>query len=554
MFAQATKQLVAALTGCLLILTAAACNVDVSSGDSGGAGDDDGTRTLNIGLGDDGPPTMVENFNPFGTDKRHGVNYIYEPLMFVNPVDGSETPFLATGYEISDDATTVTFDLRDDVSWSDGETFDAADVVFTFRMLEKHPALDQSGLWDHIASVDGDAQTVTVELSEANTAAVSLIEQVLIVPEHVWSTVQDPVEYRNEDPVGTGPYTVGEFTPNQYKLTKNPDYWQADEVAADEIVFPNRVSELDIVNKDYDWAYSFLPDPEQTWVAKDPDHNHFWWPPGAPTSLFLNHAREPFDDVHFRRGLSLALNRQEISDKANQGWGSAASQTGLVLPNQEDILDPSIPDQGVIEQDQGAAQQEFEQAGMSMQDGRLLDDSGQQVEISIQIPNNYANQVQAAQVMKQQLSNAGIKLQVETPQAAAQQQNLTRGNYDMTLSWIGGTGIPYRDFSGLLDSRLTAPEGQEARSNTIRYRNKKVDRILDQIKVATEEQQQAALARKLQQVMINDVPVIPIYYGGSWGLYSTKSFTGWPSKDDPYALLTPYNTAGLMIVTHLEPA
>jgi len=56
----------------------------------------------------------------------------------------------------------------------------------------------------------------------------------------------------------------------------------------------------------------------------------------------------------------------------------------------------------------------------------------------------------------------------------------------------------------------------------------------------------------LQQEMYTQTPVVLLYYGGSWGLFSTKSFTGWPSASDPYTLPTNYNNALLTVLTHLK--
>ena len=59
---------------------------------------------------------------------------------------------------------------------------------------------------------------------------------------------------------------------------------------------------------------------------------------------------------------------------------------------------------------------------------------------------------------------------------------------------------------------------------------------------------------KLEQIMYRQQPIILMYYGGSWGLFSTKHFTGWPSADDAYMLPTTYNNAMLVVVSHLQKA
>lgn len=58
----------------------------------------------------------------------------------------------------------------------------------------------------------------------------------------------------------------------------------------------------------------------------------------------------------------------------------------------------------------------------------------------------------------------------------------------------------------------------------------------------------------LEQVMFTQTPIVALYYGGSWGLFRTANFTGWPSQSDPYTLPTDYTNAMLVILTHLKKA
>ena len=72
----------------------------------------------------------------------------------------------------------------------------------------------------------------------------------------------------------------------------------------------------------------FVPDIQKTYVERDPKNNHYWYPPGATISLYMNLTKAPFNDVAFRRALLTAFNRQEIADKAQLGYVKPASQTG----------------------------------------------------------------------------------------------------------------------------------------------------------------------------------------------------------------------------------
>ena len=543
-----THAAMAAATAAVLVTTGCAAPVQTS----GGGNAADGTTSMLIGA-DNGSPTFERNFNPYSSNKRNTASYIYEPLVIVNEMSGDETPWLAESYE-QPDASTVVFHLRDGVTWSDGEELTADDVVFTFDLLLQHPQLDLRGVGEHIASVEADGSDVIVHLSSEDVPGAVIIAQTMIVPEHLWADVEDPVTFTNEDPVGTGPYTLGEFTPNQYTLVKNETYWQADKVAADRLVQPAANSELDIVNKGYDWAYAFMSDVEDTWVKADPEHNTYWYPAGATIALIPNMTKAPYNNLDFRKGIAAALDKQAIADKAEQGYVDQASQSGLMLPAQEKILDPDLPNQGIVEQDTDAALEHFAAAGYTQSGGKMVDANGQQLTIRITTPNGWSDWLQGVQQVKTQLGALGIEVEVVQPQPAAYQREMRSGEFDMVMGTVGGTGQPYQDFSGMMGARFYQDVGTTASGNFGRFQSPEADALLDELKVTVDDARQAEIAQELQTIAYEQLPMISLFYGGSWGLFSTKSFTGWPSADDPYASPKTWDQTPLLILTSLEPA
>src|SRR5437762_10585656 len=84
-------------------------------------------------------------FNPFNTHTNAGIlGLVYETLYFVNVNGGAFTPMLATSYKWNSDNTQVTFTMRPNVKWSDGQPFTADDVVFTFNAMKQYPAADSN--------------------------------------------------------------------------------------------------------------------------------------------------------------------------------------------------------------------------------------------------------------------------------------------------------------------------------------------------------------------------------------------------------------------------
>ena len=543
------ERIAAATLAVATMIGVAAC------GGSNGSNGTEAASTSNQILygGDAGSPTFVRNFNPFSSSRRQGINFMFEPLQVVNAIDGKATPFLATGGKIIDPQT-IEYTIREGVKWSDGEDFTADDVVFTFNLVKENPALDTLGVWQHIDTIESTDSTVTFHLKEADIPAESIINQQLIVPEHIWKDVDDPVKWTNEDPVGTGPYVIDTFGPNQYTLKKNENYWQKDKVAVEKIVAPASNKQLDIVNKGYDWAYSFITDVDKTWVGANKKHNHYWFPPGGTVSLYPNLTKKPFDDVNFRKGLSYAINRDKIAKDAELGYVDGASQAGLLLPNWEDWINEDIPNQGKVEQDTDKALEYFDKAGYTQKDGKLVDASGKQLELNITVPNGYTDWLRGMQSVQSQLGKLGITVKLTQPQPAAYTQAQNNGDFDLIVSSFGGTGSLYQDFNNLLNSEFATPVGTSTSANFERYKSDEADQLLAQLRAAADEDEQKEIVDQLQQIVYDEVPVVTMFYGGLWGLYSDKNFTGWPSEDNPYAPPTTWNSSMLLVMTNLKKA
>jgi peptide/nickel transport system substrate-binding protein len=548
------RSTIASLAVLLLAASAAACSSAANS--SGGTSSAASTLTIQ---GDSGTPTLVENFNPFmSANELHGTFLIYEPLEIASPVNGSYTPFLATGYQFTN-PTTLVYTIRSGVTWSDGTPFTPADVVFTFDLLKKYPALDGNGVWSQISGVSASGQQVTFTFKAPNVPFAATIAATPIVPEHIWSKIADPAKYTNSDPVGTGPFMLSAFAPTQYTLTKNPRYWDASKIAPSSVVFPaeatsQATNQLDVSSGQFDWAYTFLPDVKSTYVDRDPAHNVYWFPPGGTIGLFLNLTKAPYTDVNFRRGISLSLDRTTIAQKAVNGYMSQASLSGLILPNLQQWLDPSLPGQGLITQNRTAALAAFAKAGYSLRGGKLTGPGGSQASMTIVLPNSFSDWVAAATEISNELGAVGIKVTLDEPQYAQYSSEIQAGTFDAAIGGFGGTGSPYLDFNDALNSSYAAPVNTPTANNFERYKNPAVDADLAALASATSQPAQMQATYKLEQVMYNTVPIVLLYYGGSWGLFSTSHFTGWPTASDPYTLPTNYNNSLLTVVTHLTKA
>ncbi|HEY2273532.1 MAG TPA: ABC transporter substrate-binding protein [Jatrophihabitantaceae bacterium] len=541
---------VAAAVALALGVTACA-GADQNSGNSSGKP----SSVLTI-QGDAGDPTLTENFNPYSSTQLEGTRLIYEPLEVPSSVNGSYTPFLATGSTVVN-PTTIKYTLRSGVKWSDGKPFSAADVVFSFNLLKKFPPLDTTGVWAQLKTVTSSGNTVTMTLQKPNVPFAATLAQVPIVPQHLWQSVKDPTKFTNTKPVGTGPFELDKFAPTQYMEKKNGSYWRAGTIAPTEVKFPAQSSnqstnQLDVTSGKFDWSYNYLPNVQKTFVSKD-SHNKYWFPPGGTIGLFLNLTKAPYNDANFRLGISYALNRSTIAQKAVNGYTGAASLSGLVLPNLKADLDPSLPNQGMVTQNTDQAMAAFNKAGYTLQGGKL-EKAGKQASITLSMPNNFTDWVAAATEVKAELAKVGVAVTLDEPQYAQYEKQIGAGTFDAAMGGFGGSGNPYTDFNNALNSKYAAPINTATVNNFERFKSPTVDSALAKLAAATGQSAQQQATYQLEQFMYHQQPIVLLYYGGSWGLFSDKNFTGWPSASDPYMLPTTYNNAMLVVVTHLRKA
>jgi peptide/nickel transport system substrate-binding protein len=480
------------------------------------------------------------NFNAYSPNKISGTeNLLFEKLFFINNYNCEEIPWLATEYEWQDPQTLV-FTIRDGVTWNDGTAFSAEDVAFTFSLLQEFPALDVKGSTNGLDTATAEGSTVTFAFTGPSIPAFTTIADTFLVPKHVWESQADPVTFVNaEAPVGTGPYTLGSFNSEEVVWTLNPEYWQVENIKVQEIGFSKpaegQANMLRLANGEYDWDAMFIPNVEDVYVSRDPDHNKYWFAQGSCISLYFNLTKEPFSDVAFRKAVASAVDRNEIAQKAQLGYVTTASQTGLKLPGQADWLNPEIPEEGNIAFDQDAARQTLTDAGYTYDGDRLLTPAGSPVEFTFKIPAGWSDWIQAGNIVQSNLQDIGMTVNVETPDPAIlNDQDRKNGNFDLVLGVHGGTCSMYRNFYDHMGSAATAPVGELADSNFVRWEDEATDELLTQFLSAETEEDQKTIAHGLQQIMWDSLPTIPLWYGAIWFEYRTENAEGWPNEEDPY--------------------
>lgn len=186
--------------------------------------------TLTVGVVD---PT-VDSLNPFTSiysTPTHIHRLMYDYLTMYSAEDATPTEGLAESWEHSEDGLTWTYTIRDDSTFSDGEPVTADDVAFTYNtiMEDDTGAMANATFVENFKSVTAvDDRTVEIELERPQATMLAL--DIPIVPEHVWSEVDNIAKFGNEDSfpiVGNGPFVLTDYQRNEsITLEANEDYWR----------------------------------------------------------------------------------------------------------------------------------------------------------------------------------------------------------------------------------------------------------------------------------------------------------------------------------------
>jgi peptide/nickel transport system substrate-binding protein len=494
--------------------------------------------------------SWIRNFNPLTTAtaaRWPTLAGVYEPLYVFNSAKSVFVPWLAVSHEWRDENFTLRLTTRENVLWSDGRAFSAYDVAFTFQLLRDVPAMDRNGVWRFLEDVRVlDERNVEFRFQRVFIPGLDDIVAQLIVPEHIWSEIDDPLGFANENPVATGPFTEVRIFRNQvYELGRNPRYWQEGRPQIEALRFPaypsNDRANMAIVFDEVDWAGRFLPAIERVYVERDPEHHRYWFPlTGSTVFLYSNTTRAPFDDVRVRKALSLAIDRQLVIDVALHRYSRPADATAL-SDAYESWRNPEIAALGDwVRYDVEGANALLDEAGYALgADGVRRHPDGTRWEYDIYCVAGWSDWVRAVQVIANGLADVGIRASVKTPDFGAWFQRIQIGEFDLSIGWSEEGPTPYTFYRWLMSSATVKPIGESTIGNWHRYASPAADAILRAFELEPDRERQRELCDDLQRTFVAEAPAIPLYPNPSWAEFNTKRFVGFPSPENPYANPSP---------------
>ncbi len=414
--------------------------------------------------------------------------------------DGTLQPGLAESWDISADGLTYTFEMRD-AKFSDGTEITAEDAAFSLNRVSK----DENSAYPaafapvkEFTAIDEDTLQLTLEHPSAPMLSNLEIFNAGIVS-------KDDVEARGEDaftgdPVASGPYMVKDWKPNdRLSLTANPNFWREGlpkiknveliEVSDDNARATMAMAgEID-VNRGVPWAQvDEVDNTEGVSVALEPS-----------TVLYLvlpNHNKAPFDNLAVRKAAAMALDRAAITDAVTLGNAKVANST---LSNALSYHDASLQPPAY---DPAAAR-------------KLLEDEGLLgTEITMMITPTFE---QLATLLKAQWDAVGFKTTVERVDAGLWWSKMAEGDYQVTVNWYyNETEDPD------LAVRWALCDTCGSKSYYTNYHNEELNKLTDEALREQDEAKRAELYSKIQQISLEELAQIPLYYAPFSNAYSDR--------------------------------
>jgi peptide/nickel transport system substrate-binding protein len=480
------KRIPVLVVGCCLAMTTA-CG---SSGGSGGAssGEADPNAVLRYATS-----AGVTSFDPHKTVSSSDfilLNYVYDRLVHQD-VDGQPVPGLAESWDFSKDYRTLTFHLREGLTFEDGAAFDAEAVKANLERALEPDSITAPLL----AAIDKvtvvDPATVRLDLNEPGVHLVLTLSGLagMMVSPEAFAT-PEAAKGLATDPDGIGRFVLDEADPgSHYVFEASEDYWDADalklggfEVTA---IQDPQTNLKGVESGQFDCA---LVSPAMIAPAEQiPDAQTKARTVLTETVLFFNQTKGELGDKRVRQAIGLAIDREAVLEAAQEGQGEAA---GGLFPNDYFVPNDSVSD--LVTHDPERAKQLLAEAGLA--DGFSF------TALTLTIPQF----VTTAEVIKSQLAEVGIDMEIKALPPADMGVNFIKGQGDAVITAWTGRADPAMMFSSYFDE--AAPQ------NVSHIEPKGYDEALQDANAIEDPTARGEALAEVQRIVLEHGAVVPITF------------------------------------------
>lgn len=445
-------------------------------------------------------------------------SYIQESLLTRDPETLEWLGLIAKSWRVSDDGLTFTFQLREDVKFSDGEPLEADDVAFTFEFIQ-NPAIAaprERAVYDKIASVKATGKfEVVFQFKEPYYDSLAMAGGMSILPRHFYEPYLKTPEKFNQSKgllLGSGPYRLADpkgWTPDQgmVELQRNPRYW-GPQPSFDRLlwkVIQNEAARLTTFRNGEIDAYGASPREYQT-LLNDKDlasraRNFEYMSPTAGYSYIgwnqkRNGKPTRFADKRVRQAMTYLTDIDRINKEIMLGYAEAAVSPFSPRSKQHD---PALTPRGF---DLDKAKKLLQEAGYAdrNKDGVLEDAKGKPFEFELVFFQDKEDTKRMVLFLKDLYARAGVVLIPKPTEWSVMLDLINKRDFDaITIGWTSGVET---DIYQIFHSKQIESGGD----NFVNYKNVELDKLIDQARGTVDEAKRMPLWQQAERIMQEDQP------------------------------------------------
>ncbi|MFP4213306.1 MAG: ABC transporter substrate-binding protein [Desulfohalobiaceae bacterium] len=431
-------------------------------------------------------------------------------------------PALAKSWSYDQDEQAYSFQLQPDAKWHDGRPVTARDVAFTVRYFQKHPYYWISV--DDIKEVEVKGeQEVLIHLKRPYSAFLSDVGSTMpVLPQHIWQSVEDPRKFVQPQAfIGSGPYKFADFSKEKgsYLFQSFEDYYQGQPKAKRLIYVRAEQPMVSLTTGQVDQARI---QPQMADKLERQGFEVIRDERGWNKKLMINHKKSPTDKKRFRQALAYAMDRQELVDKAQQGFGRPAS-FGLLSVDHR-MYNPDLPKYGP---DPDKARSLLQELGYEMTDSGFLAKDGEVLELELLTSDigtgGQREQGRDGEVLKQQLQAAGIKVDLVNMEQTSTDNKVKNWDFDLAISGHGGVSGDPRILNEMISSKYGAGSVNSARFDE----NQELNRLLEEQLREMDKAERKKIVMRIQELHARELPAIPLYYPDTTAAYNPDKGIAW---------------------------
>ena len=489
-----------------------------------------------------------KTFNPLlvEDDASETIRYLTGGVLIrLNRQTQALEPGLAVSWKVSDEGREISFRIRTGLHFSDGTPFTSEDVAYTMKALMDPQLHSPTG--DSFRSGEGqvvvqtpssDAVVVTFPAPVAGLEG--LFDQVAILSAHS----------SKKEMAVLGPFYVADYSPGSYiLLRRNSNYWKKDKEGKplpyldsirldiqrnrDIELLRFRRGEIHLINS-LDAEYFDRLQKETPAVAHDAGtslDSEFMWFNQVPTAPFPENKKAWFRSTEFRKAISMAINRDDLSRIVFAGHAHPAF--GPVSPANHFWFNSSLP---VPQYDSAGALRLLVKAGFRLEGSTLRDSSGNRVEFTVVTNSGNKSREQMAAMIQQDLSQIGIKVNLVTLDFPSLIERITRTfDYEACLLGLVNTDL---DPNSQMNVWLSSAENHQwnpKQSKPATLWEAEIDRLMQAQSSATTDKKRKSDWDKVQQIVSEQQPFIYLVNKDAMSAISPAVVGSAPSVLDPHA-------------------